>query len=66
MTLEELGDLIRIMRAIGAGDDAAAKRHYQWFITQHVDPAEIEDAELNAICDERRDMPSVAVKLEDL
>ena len=66
-----------IMRAIGAGDDAAAMHHYQSFITRHVDPefeqSELPTAadvrrilagELNAVCDKRKDM--AAVKQEDL
>ena len=75
MTREELKDLLMlatmhthmIARKVSEGAFESGMAH---FIARHIDRPEMagieEDAELNAICEERADMPSVAVKLEDL
>ncbi|MEQ1888634.1 MAG: hypothetical protein ABL951_05570 [Alphaproteobacteria bacterium] len=69
MTREEFNDLLKIMAlsAIPPHNESQG-RYYQAaikaFIAKHIQP--LEDAEDNAICDERRDMPTVAVKIEDL
>lgn len=71
MTQEELFDLLNIVPLkvrlhFGLDKDVTAAQYesaLRDFIAKHIDT---EDADLNAICDEREGMPSVAVKLEDL
>lgn len=70
MTRDELHDLMQLiptMLNMGSGTPEALEQYrkaIRVFIDKHIKP--LEDAELNAICDERKDMPSVAVEMEDL